>query len=41
MARRPVQMDGEIVQGFNGVHHWWANHGSEPEVLISVGVTKT
>src|SRR5665647_3834550 len=27
---------GEMVQGVNGVTHWWENKGSEPVVLLPV-----
>ena len=35
-----VHHAGDTVQGVNGVHHWWENHGPEPVVLVPVDVTK-
>lgn len=38
---KPVQhAAGAMVQGVNGVHHWWENHGREPVVLIPVDIAK-
>lgn len=31
---------GTMVQGVNGVHHWWENHGTMPVVLIPVDIAK-
>ncbi len=31
---------GTMVQGVNGVHHWWENHGTVRVVLIPVDVAK-
>ena len=31
---------GEIVQGPNGLHHWWENHGAKPVVLIPVDIDR-
>ena len=38
---KPIRhVAGTMVQGVNGVHHWWENHGREPVVLVPVDVFK-
>jgi len=31
---------GAMVQGVNGVHHWWENRGTVPVVLVPVDIVK-
>ena len=38
---KPIQHGpGTMVQGVNGVTHWWENHGTMPVVLIPVDIVK-
>jgi quercetin dioxygenase-like cupin family protein len=38
---KPVQHTaGTMVQGVNGVHHWWENRGTVPVILIPVDIAK-
>lgn len=38
---KPIQHGpGTMVQGINGVTHWWENHGSTPVLLIPVDIAK-